>query len=70
MTKLTLSCASERKTNTESSENMNEEMTVSELRDELEGVPDDETVCVSRGGALGEAVDAYRNVEGVVIKAR
>jgi len=43
---------------------------VKQLRDELDGVPDDETVCVSRGGALGEATKAYRNVEGLVIKGR
>lgn len=46
------------------------ELTVGELREAIEDVPDDEAVCVARGGALGEGIKVYRNVEGVVIEGR
>ena len=45
-------------------------LTVGELREVIEGVPDDEKVNIHRGGALGEATKAYRNIEGVNIKGR
>ena len=45
-------------------------LTVGDLQDVLKGIPDDEAVCVVRGGALGEATDVYRNVEGVVVEGR
>ena len=45
-------------------------LTVGELRDALDGVSDDTQVNVQRGGALGEAIGVYRNVEGVNIKGR
>lgn len=49
---------------------MQDELTVKELREVIEGVPGDEIVCVAHGGALGEATKAYRNIEGVIIKGR
>lgn len=49
---------------------MSELLTVGDVRAELEGIPDDEAVCVVRGGALGEATGVYRNAEGVVIEGR
>lgn len=47
-----------------------EPLTVGELKEVIEGVSDDETVCVARGRSLGEATKAYYNAEGVVIKGR
>lgn len=45
-------------------------LTAGELRNMLEDVPEDETVWVVRGGAAGEATEAYRNADGIMINGR
>ena len=45
-------------------------LTVGELREAIDGVSDDTQVNIQIGGALGEATDVYRNIEGVNIKGR
>ena len=45
-------------------------LTVGELREAIDGVSDDTQVNIQMGGALGEATDVYRNIEGVNIKGR
>ena len=45
-------------------------LTVGELKDALDGLPDDTEVNVQRAGALGEATGVYRTVEGVKIRGR
>ena len=49
---------------------MSDVLTVGELKEVLDGVPDNEQVNVARGGAVGEATKAYRNIDGVCINGR
>ena len=47
-----------------------DQLTVGELREAIEDLPDDTDVNVQVTGALAEATDTYRNIEGLNIKAR